>query len=105
MIALIDRLLSRSHIANPRTGQIWRSEHSGRAILVSDVEKTDTGVVVVSVKHERDQLHDFNGIQDSYAFGLGQWRARIREEARFLELTLHSFPPHPMPAPAPPAKL
>jgi hypothetical protein len=101
MIALINRLFARRPVAYPRTGQIWRSEHSGKAVLVTDVVKTETGVVMVSVKHERDQLRNFNGMQADYAFGLDHWRARIREEARFLELTLHSFPPHPLPAPPP----
>jgi hypothetical protein len=98
MMALINRLFGRRHVVAPRAGQIWRSENSGKAILVSDVETSDWGTLVVSVCHEGESWHDFNVMQMEYSFGLDQWRSRIREEARFLEETLHHFPPHPLPA-------
>jgi hypothetical protein len=98
MMALLNRLLGRRHVEAPRAGQIWRSEHSGRAILVSDVRTTDWGDVVVTVRHEIDSLHKFNPVPMSYARDLGEWHRRIHGEARFLELTLNMFPPHPLPA-------
>jgi hypothetical protein len=98
MMALINRLFGRRDVVSPRAGQIWRSENSGKAILVSEVETSDTGTLVVSVCHELGAWHDFNVVPMEYSFGLDQWRSRIREEARFLEETLHSFPPHPLPS-------
>jgi hypothetical protein len=98
MMALINRLFGRRHVVAPRAGQIWRSHNSGKAILVSEVETNDWGDVVVRVCHEREEWHDFNIVPMQYALGLNRWRLRILEEARFLEETLHSFPPHPLPS-------
>lgn len=75
----------------PKVGQVWRSRHSGRRMLVMDVHTMDTGTPVVSVKTE-----DI-AIGQTYAHGLDQWRRRLREEARELIEGVPMEPSRPWP--------
>lgn len=75
----------------PAVGQVWRSRHSGSSMRVTGVDTMDTGTLVVSVKT------DDIAIGQAYAYGLDQWRYRLRNESRELIEGVPMEPPEPWP--------
>ena len=70
-------------LPDPAVGQVWRSRHSGRAIRVAEVRRTDCGRMWhISLQHEDG--HGFIAIPMSYCMFPGQWRRMLRDEGRQL---------------------
>lgn len=84
------RTLLGTDFPDPQVGQVWRSRNSGRCIRVHAIEVGDCGIVTVSVQHEVHGVWKnllpgkWVGIPMDYADGFGNWRLRLREEAREL---------------------
>lgn len=68
--------------ADPEVGQVWLSENSGRHMRVSDVRRTDGGLLVVTTEYEYD-LGWSTGL-DHYVGNLAGWRRHLRDEKRVL---------------------
>lgn len=69
---------------DPQVGQVWRSRHSGRAIRVADVRRSDSGNYWhLNLQHEGSD-GEFIGIPMSYCMRPSQWRRKLRDEARDL---------------------
>lgn len=69
---------------DPAAGQVWRSRHSGRAIRVTSVLKSDCGSMWhIALQHEDGR--GFIPIGTDYHMFPYQWRRMLREEARTLE--------------------
>jgi hypothetical protein len=81
---------------DPQVGQIWRSQHSGRAFVIKDVHLTDTGRYWEIDWHPEvtETLSRFiNGgkdgpcpppLCDTWYMRPGHWRRMLREERRVL---------------------
>jgi hypothetical protein len=69
---------------DPATGQVWRSRHSGRAIRVQSVRRSDCGELWhVALQHD-DGKGDFIPIAMDYCMYPAQWRRMLRDEGRVL---------------------
>jgi hypothetical protein len=87
-------------LPDPAVGQVWRSRHSGRAIRVADVRRSDCGTMWhVGLQHEDER--GFIAIPLSYCMYPHQWRRMLRAEGRTLE---PDHVPRPGPWPAPPTR-
>lgn len=69
---------------DPATGQVWRSQHSGRAIRVAKIRTSDCGKLWhIDLQHETD-CGEFNPLPLSYCMFPAQWRRKLRIEGRKL---------------------
>lgn len=83
-------------IPPPQVGQVWRSEHSGRQIRISEARIGDSGQLLWAYQLQRGD--GWNPVNMSGEGGLYGWRQMVRDERRVLV-----GPPHPIPPPAPPS--
>lgn len=69
---------------DPEAGQVWRSRHSGRAIRVDQVRRSDCGKLWhIYLQHETDN-GQFTPLPLSYCMFPSQWRRMLRDEGRQL---------------------
>lgn len=68
---------------DPAVGQVWRSRHSGRAVRVTEVRRSDCGRMWhIALQHQDGS--GFIAIPLSYCMFPKQWRRMLREEGRQL---------------------
>lgn len=71
------------YFPDPEVGQVWRSRHSGRAIRVAEVRRSDCGRMWHIALHHED-AGGFIAIPMSYCMFPSQWRRMLRDEGRQL---------------------
>jgi hypothetical protein len=80
------RKLFGTDFPDPQVGQVWRCTRNGEFMRVADVHTHTSGTVFVTCTYWTTRtwggLEPDWGIGDSYAVGLSNWRARLREESR-----------------------
>jgi len=80
---------------DPVVGQIWRSGYNGELMLVSAVDISAEGLRTINCKRQLEpyitrvapnctRLESTWGMACVYAYGLDQWRRRLRSERRVL---------------------
>lgn len=69
-------------IPDPKPGDIWRSQYSGRAIRIEKVRLTDSGVLTWDYAFE-SAPGEFNCIPMT-RYGRRDWRLMVRDEKRVL---------------------
>ena len=77
-------------IPDPQPGDIWRSQHSGRAFRVEQVGLTDTGTLTWDFCIETAS-GQFNMLPMT-GYGRRDWRLTVRDEKRVLEKTNQKGP-------------
>lgn len=77
---------------DPQVGQVWRSQNSGRALVVDSVEPDDCGNGWhVGLQYEARAMRSPDGyapqpIPQEWYCTPGIWRRMLREERRVLEI-------------------
>jgi len=77
-------------IPDPKPGDIWRSQYSGRAIRIERVRLTDCGTLSWDFAFETAK-GEYNCIPMS-GYDRRNWRFMVREEKRVLENTTQKGP-------------